>query len=333
MKTIFSFFVLLLFLTPAVAQYAPQAGVPGSTAISASSTLFDSWATQCSVRRGYIRIDSPSLGLVSYGDSTYAVGPADHSVVSLGDSGVADLTFPGYIYNGPGADFAVFENGFINPANDSLAFLELGFVEVSSDGINYYRFPAHSLTQNATQVCGSGDYMYANLVDGFAGKYGSMYGTPFDLSDLPLTVHLNVNMITHVRIVDVIGAISGHSSTDAAGNIINDPFPTNFPSGGFDLDAVGVIHRLANAAVANVGGRNAARLYPNPASNELYVETENPEQQFTVTVYSATGVVVQNAFPFKGKTTIALHQYTEGLYYLMLVDSNGCKWVERFIKY
>jgi len=54
----------------------------------------------------------------------------DGYIVSLGDSGVADVTFAGAIYNGPGADFAVFENGFLNATNDSLAFLELAFVEV-----------------------------------------------------------------------------------------------------------------------------------------------------------------------------------------------------------
>ncbi len=333
MKTIISFFILLLLITQAVAQYAPQAGVPGSTAISAASTVFDGWASQCSVSRGYIRIDSPALGFTFYGDSTLAIGPADRAVVSLGDSGVADVTFPGYIYNGPGADFAVFENGFINPANDSQAFLELAFVEVSSDGVNYYRFPAHSNTQNTTQIRGSGDYMYANLVDGLAGKYGSMYGTPFDLSDLPAAAHLDVSMISHVRIVDVVGTIGAHSSKDASGNIINDPFPTNFPSGGFDLDAVGVIHRLANAEVTNIAGSQNIRLFPNPASNELLIEAGNSTTTVNATIFSVTGVTMQNSFPLKGKTAIDLHEYPGGLYYISLSDSNGFQWVERFIKY
>jgi len=57
-----------------------------------------------------------------------------------------------------GFDFAVFENSF----NDS--FLELAFVEVSSDGINFVRFPATSNTQTDVQITGFGtiDPTYIN---------------------------------------------------------------------------------------------------------------------------------------------------------------------------
>ena len=45
--------------------------------------------------------------------------------------------------NGNSWDFCVFENAF----NDS--FLELGFVEVSSNGNDFYRFPSTSFTQDS----------------------------------------------------------------------------------------------------------------------------------------------------------------------------------------
>ena len=38
-------------------------------------------------------IANPSLGFVTNGDSSMAIGPADYGVVSLGDSGIATLTF------------------------------------------------------------------------------------------------------------------------------------------------------------------------------------------------------------------------------------------------
>ena len=66
--------------------------------------------------------------------------------MSLGDGGVAILTFKYPIKNETGNDFAVFENSF----NDT--FLELAFVEVSSDGIHYFRFPAVSNTQDTLQM-------------------------------------------------------------------------------------------------------------------------------------------------------------------------------------
>ena len=59
---------------------------------------------------------------------------------------MATVTFASPIYNGEGPDFAVFENGFdIDDEYDPtgvLHFLELAFVEVSSDGENFFRFPA-----------------------------------------------------------------------------------------------------------------------------------------------------------------------------------------------
>src|SRR4051812_5611715 len=118
----------VLLFTSGRAQYAPQAGIMGSTAISATSSQFVGWATGCRVQRGYMDIANPSLGLASFGDSSMAIGAPDHGIVSLGDSGVATLTFMKPINNGTGPDFAVFENGFLNTANDSQAFLELAFV-------------------------------------------------------------------------------------------------------------------------------------------------------------------------------------------------------------
>jgi hypothetical protein len=235
-----------------MAQYSPQAGLPGTNAISASSALFKSWASQCTIYRGYMNIANPSLGYASDGDSSQAIGPADDLTVSLGDSGVAELTFEFPIYNGAGADFAVFENGFLDPANDSQAFLELGFVEVSSDGINYFRFPATSLTQANVQL-NNDDYIYANNLHNLAGNFTAMFGTPFDLQELSGIAGLDITNITHVRVIDVVGSITGHSSHDSAGRIINDPYPTPYPSCGFDLDAVGVINQTGNAGIVTLG--------------------------------------------------------------------------------
>ena len=105
-------------LSSAIAQYAPQAGISGSDAVPHNSSQIVSWATSCSIQRGWMDIAQPNLGFVNSGDSTLALGVADNFVVSLGDSGVATLTFASPITNGVGADFAVFENGFLNTANN-----------------------------------------------------------------------------------------------------------------------------------------------------------------------------------------------------------------------
>lgn len=328
--------LLILFccslLCRAFAQFPPQAGMPGSTAISGSSSVFVGWATGCTVKRGYKNIALPDSGYASAGDSSLALGPADVYTVSLGDSGVADLTFAAPIYDAPGPDFAVFENGFTDPINSTLAFLELGFVEVSSDGVNYFRFPATSNTEDTAQIW-NGVYMDASLLNNLAGKYIARYGTPFDLSELAGTPGLDIQHITHVRVVDVIGDIGTHACKDTNGRPVNDPYPTMFATGGFDLDAVGAINQVGvSAGVAGLSGDEEVHVFPNPAVNEVHITLPRSMQLQNITLTDVTGkiMILQNGVQHTGK--LSLKGFNSGVYYLTLQDVNGRKWVEKIIK-
>ncbi|MGE3539582.1 MAG: hypothetical protein AB7N91_19400 [Candidatus Tectimicrobiota bacterium] len=236
-------FLLSVCASPAVwaGPYAPPAGQAGSTAIDQASPLIINWATGFQdLMRGPHNIVNSSP-LASFGTGNNALGPATSStsnVVSLGDGGRITLTFSAPITDGPGPDLAVFENSF------SDQFLELAFVEVSTNGSDFVRFPAMSLTPTVSQI-GSFDPLDATDLNNLAGKYRGGFGTPFDLSEVRgLSPLVDVDHIFYVRIVDVIGTIDPtYATRDAAGNIINDPYPTAFASGGFDLDAVGVLHQ------------------------------------------------------------------------------------------
>ncbi len=165
------------------------------------------WAKGITVERGFVDITDPELGYASFGSEANALGKADGDVVSLGDSGVATVTFDDSIYvtNGEGYDFAVFENGFSIAGGGE--FLELAFVEVSSDGVNFFGFDSISLTATNIQVDGFGA-VEANDIHNLAGKHLSGYGTPFDLEELKnVSDLLDVNSITHIRITDVVGYV------------------------------------------------------------------------------------------------------------------------------
>ena len=104
--------------------------------------VFVGWATGY---QNYYRSD----GETGYSDPAKALGAVtgnNADVVSLGDLtqdqinngdpvGKITLTFAKAITNDAGADFAVFENGFIS-TGDGKVFAELGHVEVSTDGAN-----------------------------------------------------------------------------------------------------------------------------------------------------------------------------------------------------
>jgi hypothetical protein len=331
MRSIIITICLLACGAIANAQYAPQAGITGSTAIPAGSSMFTAWATGCTITRGYLDIAQSAMGFVSSGDSSMGVGTVDHSVVSLGDSGTAVLSFAAPIYNGPGADFAVFENGFQNPADIEEAFLDLAFVEVSSDGVSYFRFPSASETPLDTQIAGAGMYMNARKINNLAGKYVSNYGTPFDLSELSGLPGLDVDHIVSVRLVDVIGTIGALASYDAAGKKINDPYPSPFPTGGFDLDAVGVIHQQATG-IPSQAHNQMARIYPNPFIDRMSIDmVGEKEMQYDLSITGMSGTLVY-ASSFTDKTEVNTAAFPSGIYMVRLNDTKGNVWIEKITK-
>ena len=284
MKIFIRTLYFIFITTPIFAQFSGSVSAADCAAIQQDSSVIRAWATGCTVVRGYQNIADTTLGRVNFGNDTMAVGKAGvNGVVSLGDGGNAVLTFKKPIRNGAGADFAVFENGFDN------AFLELAFVEVSSNGIDFYRFRATSNVV-ATQIGAFELRGDATKLNNLAGKYRARYGTPFDLAELAGVTNLDINAITHVKIVDVVGSINPlYASFDSNNNAINDPYPTPFASGGFDLDAVGVLHEAVVFAQSNTA---EILLYPCPLQqNQLLTIQANSGIQ-SVRVYSVNGALV-----------------------------------------
>jgi len=246
-----------------VTPFSGSVGTGDCEAIAADSDEFVSWATGIELERGYMDISDESAGYVTYGIEDGALGEAEGTsmnVVSLGDGGNAILTFEEAICDEDGADFAIFENSF------SSTFLELAFVEVSSDGENFFRFPATSYTQLFTQIADS-NAILAEDINNLAGKYMQGYGTPFDLAELAGTEGLDIEQITHVKIIDAVGSINpDFASYDAHGIIVNEPWPTVSASGGFDLDGVGVIHQTPIVSVTEAPElvMELKNSYPNP---------------------------------------------------------------------
>ena len=237
---------------------APPPPDPATTAIHMSSNSIVSWAD------AYTDMIYGSNVAAEWMTPGKALGPALGTVddiVSLGRGGSIVLSFPDGISDGPGPDFAVFENSF----DDS--FLELAYVEVSSDGTNFIRFPNYSYTPDPVSGFGT---VQTRLLFGFAGKYRREYGTPFDLYELQLAYDaalagqtdfseaytsgltnsfpaVDLSRITHVRLVDVVG--DGTTSRDCRGYPVFDPYPTSI-SAGFDLEAIGVMHEAESPVLS-----------------------------------------------------------------------------------
>lgn len=236
--------------------FSAAAGQPTSTAIAHNDPRIVGWASAYTHYLPGLNVSSewqtPANALGPVGTDTF-------DVVVLGDGGEITMIFDPPISNGPGFDFAVFENSF------SDFFLELAFVEVSSDGVHFARFPNYSLTAARVWRFGTVD---PRMVYGLAGKYRVGFGTPFDLEELAQAFALassrevwlgpqepefsqayrdslvssfpfvDLSSIRYVRIVDIVG---DGSALDSEGFVIYDPHPTQI-SAGFDLSGVAALN-------------------------------------------------------------------------------------------
>ena len=232
--------VCMLVTTNALAgPYAPAAGQAGSTAIHRSDSRIVAWGN---------RVMNYAVGtdcVAQWQDTAKCLGPAGDDatqITCLGAGGTITLAFPGFIKNGAGPDFVIFENAL----NDN--FLELAYVEVSRDGVSFVRLPNHSATASAVGTYGGLD---PTDIQGLGCKYRQPYGEPYDLADVGL------DQVAYVRLVDVKG---DGTSRDSENRVIYDAYP-NVLSAGFDLDAIGVLNlqtwQTMTVATLSGNGTNA----------------------------------------------------------------------------
>jgi len=214
-----------------VSALPAAAGYAGSDAVAMDDPAIVGWAARYVDVAWGTEVDdiwrTPSL----------ALGPATGNtadVVVLGNGGSITLTFDHAIVDGPGADFAVFENAF----NDT--FLEWAFVEVSSDGVHFTRFPS---LYRGPQAAGPFAMLGPDVQYGLAGRYRAGFGAPYDLATLRQHPdvqgrRLNLADVRFVRVLDIIG---DGRERDSWGTPIFDPTPVT-GSGGFDLEAIAVLN-------------------------------------------------------------------------------------------
>lgn len=308
------FSVFCHFHNAVFGQFDGPAGTIGSKSIHKDSSVFVAWATGAQLQVSFQNILNQSLGPVVVGNAFSVTGVPDGAdVLSLGDGGSVIVTFDRPIVNEPGPDFAVFENSFHD------AFLELAFVEVSSDGINFHRFPAVSNTQTNTQIGAFDAVVDATKVSNLAGKYKALYGTPFDLEELVGQPNLDVQAVTHVKLIDVVGSVDpNYGSYDVNNNLINDPFPTPFASCGFDLDAVGVIHQKP-LGVMDLKKEQVNLFYPSMIAQgeKLIYNTKFANEKMQLVNLAGQTI-------WEGKVNdFDSHNLKSGMYYISIIGSQS----------
>jgi len=147
-------------------------------------------------------------------------GPVNGSfdTASLGNGGSITLGFaPSAIFDGPGADFIVFENAFYVKGDPDMPFAELATVEVSEDGEHFEAFPC-TATEAPYGDCAGWHPVFANADENEIDATDPTVagGDAFDLAELGMA------RARYVRITD---------RADLTGL-----------NGVFDLDAVSIVN-------------------------------------------------------------------------------------------
>jgi hypothetical protein len=151
-------------------------------------------------------------------------------VVSLGNGGSIEVLFrDNLVVDGPGADLVIFENAFHIGSPSGDVFTEFAFVEVSTDGREWHRFPFDG--ESGVGLAGATPVLLepADPLDPAAG------GDRFDIGDLGL------DFVRYVRLIDAGAEI------DDVGNHVA---PAS--QGGFDLDAAAALNSTPPAVVRGV---------------------------------------------------------------------------------
>lgn len=186
-------------------------------------------------------------------DPTNALGAplGSTNVHSLGIAGQLTLEFVPPIVDRPGADLIVAENPFRLAGNETNTFAEVAFVEVSSNGVDFVRFPARYF--GAPAWPGAFGTVPVGAYGNLAGQTPMLATTPgadpldlveaggdaFELGDLlgePLVVAglVDLQAVRYVRLVDVPSGVT----VDSVGTTIFDA-----GSGSADIDAVTAVHQ------------------------------------------------------------------------------------------
>lgn len=259
---------------------------------SVINPIFKSWATEVADYYQTPGVDflwsypNKALGPVTGNNlDIFSLGDLSREQVKAGEKpGWITLGFSEPFGDVNGYDFVVFENSMISESTTTggsvkgQLLAELAFVEVSSDGENFIRFPSVSLTEKPGEIFSTiqPENVY-NLAGKHVNAYGTCTGTPFDLRELAdyndvVSGIVDINNIRFVRIVDIPG--TGDFYDNAVENIdpntdpnwttyannhpVFDEWNTSlvplYPSSGFDLEAVGILHEQQYNADIDLNG-------------------------------------------------------------------------------
>ncbi len=264
-------------------------------------------------------------------EASDTIGSANpEEVCALGYGGEIVLEFTdNIIVNGPGSDFTVFENAFIQKAGPAagIVFAEPAKVAVSKDGINFIEFPFDSLSLEG--LAGKTPTNGANnpLEPGISG------GDSFDLGII------GIDSVRFVKLTDVTAIVKNNP---------NHPYfnPSTMLFNGFDLDAVVAINSNAIVSSVNTSEKTQPKndllisTYPNPAkkSTDSKISVSwnaKAQSEYRVILYNIIGEKISTIFEGTANSgnneiEFSINNLPSGVY-LIALNSEGISKIKKVL--
>ena len=240
----------------------------------------------------------------------YVPEDSEEELCSLGKGGEIVVGCKNhYIVNGPGVDFIIFENVFVNSANTK-TFVEPAIVSVSQDGVNFIEFKFDMSTFEGLagiNWTNGGNNPFDYSVSG---------GDGFDLSDVML------DTIKYIKIKDTSDIASKIDKTH--------PYysPVSVLSG-FDLDAVAILYaQNKNGGIVianNIQHKNPVNIRENKDSFLC-----NAVEKFDILVFDIYGnkILEKNNI---NNLCINKNSISNAIYFLIIRVNNN-NFIYKFIK-
>lgn len=74
-------------------------------------------------------------------------------------------------------------------------------------------------------------------------------------------------------------------------------------------------------------------IYPNPVQDQLFIQTKNSTEDFTLTIFDIQGrIIMTSSKGMPDTTSIQAQNWKSGIYFLRIEDQNGEVTTKRFIK-
>jgi hypothetical protein len=218
------------------------------------------------------------------------LGAGSLDVLSLGEGGDVTLGFDVTLVDGPGADLTVSENGFVIGGGSSV-FAEILFVEVSTDGATFARFPSRYVgtgsVMGAYRGVAGGMPVVADVTTGLVDPLDPLLsgGEALDLADLAQepavqSGAVDLSAVHFVRLVDVLPGETDSFGTPLGG------------SGGPDVDAVTVL----NSDVSSTASQPVCDLFFD-AQERLHFVLGDPDGFFSLDFASLRASLNLSPFP------------------------------------